>query len=59
VIRVNPSESKRKNVEEMIKKYVGASIRFNLGDVKIYELHKPENIEARHVELEKSGYRID
>jgi hypothetical protein len=59
VIRVNLSESKRKNVEEMIKKYVGASIRFNLGDVKIYELHRPENIEARHVELEKSGYRID
>ena len=59
MIRVNPSESKGKNVEEMIKKYVGASIRFNLGDVKIYELHRPENIEARHVELGKSGYRID
>jgi hypothetical protein len=59
VIRVNPAESKRKNIEEMIKKYVGASIRFNLGDVKIYELHRPENIEARRVELEKSGYRID
>ena len=59
MIRVNPSESKRKNFEEMIKKYVGASIRFNLGDVKIYELRRPENIDAKHVELGKSGYRID
>ena len=59
VIRVNPAELNGKMIQEIVKKHTGVSIRFDLRDVEIYELDRSENIEAKLIELEKSGYKKD
>jgi len=59
VIRVNPAKLNEKTIQEIVKKHTGFSIRFDLRDVEIYELDRTENIEAKLVELGKSGYRKD
>ena len=43
----------------MVKTHTGVSIRLDQQDVEIYEWDRSENIEAKLIELEKSGYRIN
>jgi hypothetical protein len=57
VIRVNPGELNEKKIQEMVKIHTGVSIRLDQKDVEIYEWERSENIEAKLIELEKSGYR--
>jgi len=57
VIRVNPGELNEKRIQEMVKTHTGVSIRLDQKDVEIYEWDRSENIEAKLIELEKSGYR--
>ena len=59
VIQVNPAELNEKTLQEIVQRHTGVSIRFDLRDVEIYELNRTENIEAKLVELRKSGYRKD
>ncbi len=62
VIRVNPNELNElneKRIQEMVKTHTGVSIRLDQQDVEIYEWDRSENIEAKLIELEKSGYRIN
>jgi hypothetical protein len=59
VIRFNPDELNEKMIQEIVKKHTGVSIRLDLRNVEIYKLDRSENIEAKLVELEKSGYQKD
>jgi hypothetical protein len=59
VIRVNPAALNEKTIQEIVQKQIGVSIRSDLRDVEIYELDRSENIEAKLVEIGKSGYRKD
>ena len=59
VIQVNPAELNEKTLQEIVQRHTGVSIRFDLRDVEIYELNRTENIEAKLVELGRSGYRKD
>jgi hypothetical protein len=57
VIRVNPGVLNEKMIQELVKHHTGISIRLDQRNVEIYELNRSENIEAKLVELGKSGYR--
>jgi len=57
MIRVNASELNRERFEEIIEKYAGVPVRLDQQNLKIYELDRSENIEARLAEIEKSGYQ--
>jgi hypothetical protein len=59
VIRVNPGELNKKRIQEIVQRHTGVSIRSDLRDMEIYEMDRSENIEAKLVELEKSGYKIN
>jgi len=59
VIRVNPAELNEKAIQEVIQKHTGASMRSDLRDVEIYALDRSENIEAKLIEIDKSGFRIE
>ncbi len=58
VIRVNPAELNEKVIQEIVKKHAGVSTRADLRNVEIYELNRSENIEAKLIEIEKSGYKV-
>ena len=59
VIRVNPAGLNEKAIQEVIQKHTGASMRSDLRDVEIYALDRSENIEAKLIEIDKSGFRIE
>ena len=56
-IQVNPNELSETMILEMVEKQTGFSLGLGLKDVEVYELDRSESIEARLVELERSGYR--
>ena len=58
VIRVNPDEPNEIGLQEIVKNHTGISIRLNQRNVKVYELDRYENIEAKLIEIEKSGYKV-
>ena len=58
VIRVNPAELNEKAIQEIVKKHAGVSARADLRNVEIRELDRSENIEAKLMEIEKSGYKV-
>jgi hypothetical protein len=58
-IQVNPNELSETFIREMVEKQTGLSLGPDLSNVEIYELDRSENIEARLVELELSGYRVN
>ena len=57
VIRVNPNKLNKKRIKEIVKNHRGVPILFDQKNLEIYKLDRSENIEARLVELKKSGYR--
>lgn len=57
MIRVNPDELNEKKIQEIVKNHTGISVRLDRRNVEVYELDRSENIEAKLVELRKSGYR--
>ena len=59
VIRVNPGELNERTIREIVQRHTGVSIGSDLRDSEIYKVDRSENIEAKLVELEKSGYKID
>ena len=59
VVRVNPGELNEKTIQEIVQRHTGVSLSSDLRDTEIYEVDRSENIEAKLVELEKSGYKID
>jgi hypothetical protein len=59
MIRINPSEFNETMIREMVEKQTGVSLGPDLKNVEVYELDRSENIEARLVELERSGYQKD
>jgi hypothetical protein len=59
MIRFNPGEINETMIREMVEKQTGLSLGPDLKNVEIYELDRSENIEARLVELERSGYQKD
>jgi len=59
VVRVNPGELNEKTIHEIVQRHTGVSLSSDLRDTEIYEVDRSENIEAKLVELEKSGYKID
>ena len=58
-IQVNPNELSETMIRAMVEKQTGLSLGPNLNNVEVYELDRSDNIEARLVELERSGYRKD
>ncbi len=57
VIRVNPGELNQNLIEEIVKSHTGVSIRLDQKNMQIYQLDKSENVEAKLIDLGKSGYR--
>ena len=57
MMQVNPNELNEGMIREMVERQTGLSLGPDLKNVEVYELDKSENIEARLIELEKSGYR--
>lgn len=58
VIRVNPDELNETRIQEIVKNHTGISIRLDQRNVEVYELDRSENIEAKLIEIEKSGYKV-
>ena len=58
-MQVNPNELNETIIREMVEKQAGVSLGADLKNVEICELDRSDNIEARLVELERSGYRKD
>ena len=56
VIRVNPVELHRDEIEEILNKYAGVSVTLDFGEVRFCELNKSGNIEVELVELKNSKY---
>ena len=59
MVRINPSELNETMIREMVEKQTGLPLGPDLKNVEVYELDRSENIEARLIELEKSGYQKD
>jgi hypothetical protein len=57
MIRVNPGELNQNLIEEIVKNHTGVSIRLDQKNMEIYQLDKSENVEAKLIDLGKSGYR--
>jgi hypothetical protein len=57
VIRVNPGELNQNLIEEIVKNHTGVSIRLDQKNMEIYQLDKSENVEAKLIDLGKSGCR--
>ena len=58
VVRVNPDELNEKRLQEIVKNHTGISIRLDQREVEVYELDRSENIEAKLIEIEESGYKV-
>ncbi len=56
-IQVNPDELTGTLIREVVEGQTGLSLGTTLDGAEVYELDRSENIEARLVELERSGYR--
>ena len=59
VIRVNPVELNRDEIEDILDKYAGVSVTLDFGEVRFWELNKSGNIEVELVELKNSKYLGD
>ena len=57
VIRINPGELNQNLIEEIVKNHTGVSIRLDQKNMEIYQLDRSENVEAKLIDLGKSGYR--
>jgi hypothetical protein len=56
VVRVNPKELSEDVIKEVVRRETGSQARFNLNNMEVLVLNRPQEIETKLTEAKRSGY---